>query len=359
MRRQFSRTLRANPAFARGLLGLLLLFSFLLGFCLHGYVSHVSLVTLRARDGFAARDAIAVSSDTPVVANAPRLTLLSTAFTGYSSARRAELSVARMRNSLLPPVVLSDFAVVCEGDAGIFCPQGSRPRPLSGPSTATYDALFRVANALATNRSHTDTQDVVVVIAHADLFFDESLFCARLVAAKTALALSRHPSPDCAAASGHGDTGWEASDLCAGYDVKRGASHDAFVIRPPIPETVLQDVKGLRTNAFGAENVVIAALKRAGWRVVNPCARVHAFHQHCSLERAKGARQSAGSVAERRGLFAGTELAGWVDGNEWMDSAFVSGLVDVDCLGLGRQEAVRTGTGKGVSTETAKKGARR
>jgi hypothetical protein len=197
-------------------------------------------------------------------------------------------------------------------------------KELGAGEDVTYAMLFGYANEALTGR--------VVVLAHADIYFDESIACAGLLepAQNTVLALSRHPSADCVQGSGHGDTGWEPQDLCAGYHPVKSASHDVFVFSSPLPAAFVSSLGSLRVNEFGAENVVIHLLQTvAKQRVVNPCANVHAFHAHCdAATRAASAHQARGSIAESRRQFGATHAFGFLNPAEWGGP----GASGVDCL---------------------------
>lgn len=256
----------------------------------------------------------------------------------YSPARIEELRLVVLRNLALAAV--SRYELLVEGGASL-------PASLQNASgvgrlsttvlrpgeLVTYAALFARANAVAPPGS-------VAVVANADIYFDESLSCAGLLSNRVVLALSRHPSPDCVSASARGDTGWEPADFCAGYDPVRAASHDAFAFVVPLADDVVMALGELQVNEFGAENVAIYLLKRAGYKVLNPCANVHAFHQHCDArDRARSAHQNAGSVADRRMQFAGADEWGFVDVAQWAGQAFTGAGKGLDCLayGLGRR----------------------
>lgn len=231
---------------------------------------------------------------------------------------------------------LSHYQLLCENDVQIpslvsnltsaALQIATFSQPVGQP--VTYRSLFERANA--------HQPGTVAVIANADIFFDESILCATLLDEKIALALSRHPSPDCALASGYGDTGWEPLDFCAGYDPVRAASHDVFAFVTPLPPAFLSALGDLRVNQFGAENVVVYLLKQAGYRVINPCANIHAFHQHCDARtRASSARHSAGSVASKRKQFAGADKWGYQNVAEWAAADFIGKTNGLDCLAYG------------------------
>lgn len=191
----------------------------------------------------------------------------------------------------------------------------------------TYGTLFEYANRKLAGR--------VVVLANADVYFDESVACTGLLRAGrgVALSLTRHPSPDCVAGSGHGDTAWEPQDLCAAYHPVSQASHDVFAFVAPLPNAFVAALRDLRVNQFGAENVVLWNLRRfAHVEPLNPCANVHAFHAHCNAQmRGASAHQRTGNEGDRRREFGATTRYGFLDPSLWggQDAA------GVDCLLLG------------------------
>lgn len=254
----------------------------------------------------------------------PPITVLTSAYVGqYSTERQIELSLIAMRNQRLSTVARTHR--IYEHGMSFTPSSGVTGRVLSADENVTYRTLF------------AEAQDFggVVVLANADIYFDESLLCASMISNRTVLALSRHPSPDCFTKSARGDRGSEPVDFCDGYHPTHQASHDVFVFTPPMPITFLHALGDLKVNQFGAENVVIALLKAEGFHVVNPCANIHAFHQHCTRERAPSAKAGAKSIATERGQFAGTFRSGLVHGRKWMHSEYAAQYGAVDCLGLG------------------------
>lgn len=120
----------------------------------------------------------------------------------------------------------------------------------------------------------------VVVVAHADIYFDQTILCARKLVnnANTMMALSRQPSPFCPTGSSGASTQQGVhfvKNLCEDYY----NSHDAFIFKSPASVDVSQ--LSIHPNRFGAENVFIRSFKLAGYQVMNPCKDVHALHYHC------------------------------------------------------------------------------
>lgn len=340
MRRNLSRTIRSKPGLARLFVLSIFIFSALVGMLLHSWWTHSQILIARAVDAHATRytnDTLALSARDEKDAHG--VTLVSSMYSaGYSPARIEELRLVVLRNLALVAVKRYELLVESGTSLPSSLQNASAPGRLSTTmlrpdESVTYASLFRRANAITAAGS-------VAVVANADIYFDESLSCAGLLSSRVALALSRHPSPDCVAASARGDTGWEPADFCAGYDPVRAASHDAFAIVAPVAEEVLIGLGDLRVNEFGAENVVVYLLKKAGYKVVNACSNVHAFHQHCDAkDRARSAHQKAGSVAEKRKQFAGADEWGFVDVKQWAGQAFTGVSEGLDCLsyGLGRR----------------------
>jgi hypothetical protein len=311
----------------------------------------------------AARLAVARAAPRPAVSALMRpadaaggVVLLSSAYESGDAARDDERARVVAKNAALRSVaevrMLTEFgdgAAARAVRAAVGGVKGAAPVgfvELAKGRGVTYARLFAYANEELAGRA--------VVLHNADIFFDESIACAGLLRAerRVVLALSRHPSPDCVYGSGHGDTGFEAQDLCAGYHPLYAASHDVFAFVPPLPDAFITALGDLRVNQFGAENVVLFNLRHAA-RVepINPCANIHAFHAHCDASaRAASAHESVGSEAERRRQFSGTPAHGFLDPAAWAGKS-ASG---VDCLLLGlSQPARRRPPSAAASTSTS------
>lgn len=306
---------RARPVYA------LCVLCVLLGVVVDRQLLHRSVVRLRRLSS-----SRPLSSASPSNVSLPRVYLISTLYaSSYSASRLSELRQTMVRNLHLP----ISYRLVSEADASL---PGSLPSPHPSifPVSAPigYSTLFAHINALP--------RGAVAALAHADIYFDHSLLCAAVLRPGVVLALSRHPAPDCPAASGHGHTGWEPHNFCAGYHPVRHASHDVFIVRVPVPQDVVHTLRSLPVNQFGAENVVLWAFKKAGWKIVNACENVHAFHLHCDVEqRAQSARDHAGSVADKQNRFAGADQWGWVHPREWATNTVG------DCVEFGMNVARR------------------
>lgn len=134
-------------------------------------------------------------------------------------------------------------------------------------------------------------QGAATIITNSDIYFDETVHCARAVLTregkeeKAYFALSRHPSPHEYCARG-------GKDYCEGYK----GSHDAFVFENPMSAEFANKLN-FPQNRLGAENVVVHELHHLGRDVVhNPCKQIKAYHTHCSHERTykRGVRISRG-----------------------------------------------------------------
>lgn len=317
---------------------LLLPICLLLGGLIHIWWVHVTKQSARLSDGRTKRYTPSTTARTlSQPAPTRNLTLISSLYTGaYSTARIAELRLVALRNANLRSVTRYELVhdvddTTAAKEVAAVLRNGSWAKigmhVVRNGEAGRYETLLRRGNEVAGKGD-------VVVIANADIYFDASLSCAKLVRKDVILALSRHAGPDCALASGSGDTGWEPGDFCAGYDKRRAASHDVFVYVAPMKRAVVEGVGRLRTNEFGAENVVVKLVSGAGYETVNACGNVHAFHQHCDVgQRAGSARQLAGSVAEKRGEFGGTGRSGFVGMEVWAEG-FGPGE-GLDCLAYG------------------------
>jgi len=136
----------------------------------------------------------------------------------------------------------------------------------------TYRVLFEYVNANL-------KRGAVAAVTNADIYFAKDIQCVvnRGGTTRVAIALSRRHSPICRNKPDH----HSIFDLCEEYV----GSHDTFILSPPIPRRVVVNTAHTQNQGFGAENIVIFELRRAGFRVLNPCYQLHGFHLHCSPER--------------------------------------------------------------------------
>lgn len=129
----------------------------------------------------------------------------------------------------------------------------------------------------------------VVVIAHTDIYFDETIGCASSLlveahAQRMAFAITRRPAPACPLASGGGHLHGLPTNLCAADSTIHG--YDAFAFVAPVPEVVVAATRGLKQNALGSDLRFIDALRTVGgYTLYNPCAQIAAYHLHCTRER--------------------------------------------------------------------------
>lgn len=338
MRKTLSRTIRTNPNLARLFILTLSVTSFLSGIFFHIYWTHSRILLSRAIDTHVSRYTSTSLTFPPPI---PRdVTLISTLYTGsYPPSRLTELRLVILRNLHLSTI--TNYQLITEDNAALPSPFQSlnttKLHTITHPPSApiTYETLFTVANRQPAKS--------LAIIANADIYFDESLSCAVLLAPNTLLALSRHPSPDCAPSSSYGDTSWEPQNFCFAYDPIRAASHDVFIFTPPVPQSLVSALANIPVNRLGAENVVIHQFLRHGYRVLNPCANIHAFHQHCDKNtRARSATKEAGSISLQSGQFAGAQQWGYIDPVLWVDEKFIGNGVQpgLDCLSYGRSTRV-------------------
>ncbi|KAI0558209.1 hypothetical protein FGB62_227g012 [Gracilaria domingensis] len=250
----------------------------------------------------------------------PNITILTTGFDGYSNTRQKELHLVAFRNTNLG---LRRYHRLCDPHCRPIYSTDTNVSSRNVNSEVTYADLFREANNFVGS---------IVAIVNADIYFDHSIYCAGLIDKGAVLALSRHPSPDCIS-SAMGASGREPVDICGGYDPKWAASHDGFIFVPPVAQQVIDGLAGLRVNEFGAENVVVHMLQQAGLNVVNPCERIHLFHQHCGDERASAAKKRRTDRKWGR-LFASTKEWGY-GGSSWIREEIRATYGTVDCTTLG------------------------
>lgn len=292
-----------------------------LGYTFSAYHRHSRILLARSSSRPRVFASASASLPSPLPTALP-VVLLSSIYSTDSPERDDERARTAARNSALRSVssmhFLHDFGdedaaeLVRGAVIGVTDSADVIYEELREGEEVSYRALFEYANTNLAGR--------VVVLHNSDIYFDESVACAGLLRPerKLVLALSRHPSPDCVAASGHDETGWSAQDLCEAYHVVRQASHDAFVFVPPVPQDFLEDVSDLRVNQFGAENVVLWNLQRLGLGTINPCGNIHAFHAHCDAgARAGEAREASGNEGRRREQFGATKEFGFIDAERW------------------------------------------
>ncbi|EPY41004.1 hypothetical protein AGDE_02921 [Angomonas deanei] len=133
----------------------------------------------------------------------------------------------------------------------------------------TYAELFYQANQLL--------QHSLTMVCNADVHLSPTSFSVKAVqgmfsameakgngAQPLALALTRHESDNVA-------------DAPLVYDYR--GSHDAFILKPPLPLDVLAGVTHPQ-NCYQSENIVIHELKKGGYTVLNPCLDLILVHQH-------------------------------------------------------------------------------
>ena len=144
----------------------------------------------------------------------------------------------------------------------------------------TYRNMFEYVNRNLQRGS-------VAVVTNADIYFGQDIKCAigpsldqlekKPSSGRVAIALTRRHSPLCKGKADHQST----YDLCETYV----GSHDSFILAPPIARSVVLHTAHTQNQGFGAENIVIYELRKAGYKVFNPCYNIHGFHFHCSPER--------------------------------------------------------------------------
>lgn len=106
--------------------------------------------------------------------------------------------------------------------------------------------------------------DSVVVIANADVYFDETLALAECVCKGQVLCLTRA----------------EQRPFSEGLywpELETGLSHDAWIFRPP-----LQVGGEYEFGVPGCELRFAGDCERAGYALLNPCRQIHVLHNHGS-----------------------------------------------------------------------------
>ncbi|KAJ8605603.1 hypothetical protein CTAYLR_000055 [Chrysophaeum taylorii] len=125
----------------------------------------------------------------------------------------------------------------------------------------------------------------VVVVAHADIYFDDTVGCVQLLRgdeSRIAFAMTRRPAPSCVRASGGGHVLGLPANLCASSENIHG--YDAFAFVSPVPQSIVSAARGVKQNVLGSDLRLIDAFVEAGYTMLNPCAQIAAFHLHLLLE---------------------------------------------------------------------------
>ncbi|KAH8096121.1 protein xylosyltransferase [Aureococcus anophagefferens] len=233
----------------------------------------------------------------PVFAAERRVDVVTTLYAAPAP-RGGELLEALGRNAALASV--RTLAVVA-GRRAAARAAGAKVAVVGAAGQPDYAALFAVAG----------DQRGPVALAHADVYFDDSLGCAADLLAKlprpTLLAVTRRPEPRCVEASGGGHAPGLPLDLCAPQGHWAGEAvhgYDAFVFLPPAPAAVVAALAGVYQNRLGADLRVVDAFVAAGYDVLNPCLQVAAFHLHCSRQRTYAFNATVRDLARRRRLQA-------------------------------------------------------
>ena len=230
--------------------------------------------------------------------------LVTTFFRGGSSSRYSERRFQELVEAQRQNIGLSIVrAVHMFVDRRDVDPYAHLPRshhaklrivPHSG-GVPTWGEMLRFANE--------HLEGMTVLVAHADMMFDESLSMASTLlrlstsvevpagnATSVAVALTRQPHERCVWQSGGGHKHRRPVDLCTGPAGKATTEgvigYDAFGAVPPLPEPLLQIADSLTINSLGADLVMVEALADSGgYMVVDPCVLIRASHVHCTQER--------------------------------------------------------------------------
>ena len=173
----------------------------------------------------------------------------------------------------------------------------------AAPAQPTYGDLFRLAGQLFHGQP--------VMVANADIYVTDAGFQWPALAAEffpDAKRPAAGASPSDAADSAGAPvalaltrTEDENTLFAPLIDDYRG-SHDAFVFRAPMAPAVVAACDHPQ-NCYKAENIVVHELRRAGYRLANPCRRARVFHRHATDVRQwlPSAAGEEGSPAERYG----------------------------------------------------------
>jgi len=163
-----------------------------------------------------------------------------------------------IRTHFLNPNIRQVHLLVSESDVAYFREKFPTAVFTVTDGQAKYSQLIDYANQLLPRR--------VVCICNTDIEiggFDENIL--NELDRKTAFAITRQNIV----------IGGPPSK----YQIENyGGSHDAFIFRSPIAVSSSRLV--FRQNLFGAENVLMFELERAGYTLKNPCLQLPVFHHH-------------------------------------------------------------------------------
>ena len=200
-----------------------------------------------------------------------KIHLITTYFEVDHTERQVELDEALTANLLNPDI---DWIHVWIDDPDVKPPtkDGAKMTLIHSTQQATYADLFDYANQYLSGGDH------IAVIQNADIAWHPgSIRQLQVLHPGLVFALSRHSnltefeSTQCPSQDGHN------RNLCQQYV----GSHDTFAFIPLIDPIIFRRLQ-FKQNTWGAENIVIEALRHGGWVVENPCMELITLHFHCS-----------------------------------------------------------------------------
>jgi hypothetical protein len=174
--------------------------------------------------------------------------LLVNPYTSPDPARNAELEECLARNKANPLLKVHELSTVPD-----------RPR--------RFSEFFAIASLIP--EEWGDGRDAVVIIANADIYFDESVVLAETIPASEAWALSR----------------WDVLPEGLVLHDNQGMSQDAWVLRAPFAWIRSEWVwlgGCFHMGVPGCDNRLAYELDCAGYLVRNPARQVKAYHLHQS-----------------------------------------------------------------------------
>lgn len=186
--------------------------------------------------------------------------------------RQTEFDICLSRNAMLPFIkklhlfleypedqsyyenILGDFKEKC-----IFIPFGKQPH---------YKDILSYVNEKI-------PENTITCIMNSDILLDPSMpisLIEKYVKGPSMFGITRHEytNPE------HTPCNIDTCNLIYNY----WGSHDAFILRTPLLQTIEYTSIDFKQNIFGAEAIFQKALKNAGYTMKNPCFQIKLFHLH-------------------------------------------------------------------------------
>ncbi|MFN3077095.1 MAG: hypothetical protein ABT940_09495 [Alphaproteobacteria bacterium] len=192
-------------------------------------------------------------------------TVFTTLYDAHAS-RLEELKFCIARNAENP--LVDRLAFLCEGNPEHLLTkfEVGNLKPVAVFETdrrASYRDFF--------NRANQAFPEDIVLVCNTDIYFDETLaLLPHIEPAKDFVVLTRYDRYS------NGEL-----EIMGGANSINGASNDAWIFRPPLPDFA----EGIQCGVIGCDTYLAQKAEEAGLRVRNPCLSVRAIHWHPSRTR--------------------------------------------------------------------------